>query len=342
MAISFSGDNGTTVASLEDVLSTLGSTAFWTATTAQYGVGAATAVTPVHLTETAPSTIDDAQIQTWLKAKLAGTTLGTPNAQTIYTVFYPTGTTITYGGMSSCISGGFGGYHGSLNLPSGLAVPYAVLPRCAAIPGLTVLQTVTASLSHELIEAATDPYPNSNPAYQSVDQDHVVWELVLLGEVSDLCVADPNANYIPAGYAYVVQRSWSNSAVTSGKDFCQPSLPGDVYFQSVPVMNDSVGFSYHGQPTGAFTKGVHIPLNTSKTIDVDLYSEGPTSAWTVSAQPYTMGTLSFSWNKTTGSNGEVLQLTITALSHDPEFGGAPFFIISSKGNTYRLYLGFVN
>ena len=65
--------------------------------------------------------------------------------------------------------------------------------------------------------------------------------MVLLGEVADLCAQDPGANYIPSGYSYMVQRSWSNTAVNAGKDFCQPSLPGDIYFNSVPVMNEALG-----------------------------------------------------------------------------------------------------
>jgi hypothetical protein len=341
MSISFSNDTASVVTALDSFVGTVGNTSYWTATTSEYGVGVPTVATPVHLAEAAPTNITDNGVQSWLKAKIAANAFGAATSSTLYVIFYPSSTTIDYHGLISCQS--FGGYHGSVTLPGNMPVAYAVVPRCTSFGGMTQMQTTTTSTSHEIIEAVTDPYTESDPAYQHVDLDHIIWEMMLIGEVGDLCAQDPEADYTPAGYSFMVQRTWSNKAAAAGKDPCQPSLPNDVYFNSVPVMNDSVPFLFQGQQTGLTTKGVHIPLNTSKTIDVNLFSEGPTGGpWNVFAQPATQGTLNFSWNKSSGSNGDVLHLTITALAHEQSTGGAAFFIISQRGNTQRMYLGFVN
>jgi hypothetical protein len=57
---------------------------------------------------------------------------------------------------------------------------------------------------------------------------------------------------------------------------------------------------------------VKIPVGQSKTIDVELWSTGPTPPFTVGAkQAIGVKQLSFAWDKTTGVNGDKLRLTIT-------------------------------
>lgn len=336
VSVTFSNDTATMIQTADNFVGAVGGTSYWTQTTAEYGVGTATVGAPIHLAETAPTTIDDAQVQQWLVGKLSGPSpaFGTPNPNAIYVLFYPAGSTITYSGYTSCQE--FGGYHGSVTVGA-REYAYAVIPRCNS--GMGLAYDLTSTTSHELIEAATDPFLN-NPAYGTVDLDHIAWEMVLLGEVSDLCAQDSNAVYQPAGFSWYVQRSWSNAAPLMGKDSCQPSLPGEVYFNAVPVMTDTITFNWGGQPGS--TKGVHIPLGTSRTIEVDLFSEGPASAWTVSASAYQQGSLSFAWNRTSGVNGDKLQLTITANSYVQEFGASPFVVVSRRGNEQHWYWGLVH
>ena len=47
------------------------------------------------------------------------------------------------------------------------------------VGGLSAFDTLTGTTSHELIEAATDPYPYQNTAYGSVDDGHISWLFVL-------------------------------------------------------------------------------------------------------------------------------------------------------------------
>ncbi len=149
----------------------------------------------------------------------------------------------------------------------------------------------------------------------------------------------------PMRFAYGIQRSWSNVAVNGSHDPCAAPLPSQAYFNSLPVLNDSVSILYGG--TSHSTKGALIPVNQSKTIEVDLFSDMPTMPWTVSVNDLSgLGGggphLSFSWDATTGQNGTKLHLTITVLpgTGTSRFGGQAFIINSTNGPKHES-LGYV-
>jgi hypothetical protein len=167
--------------------------------------------------------------------------------------------------------------------------------------------------------------------------------MILLSEVGDLCAQDQSSFYTPANYDYMVQRSWSNDAANSGRDPCQPALPGTVYFAAVPELTDDVTFTYYGQ--SAPTKGVQIAVGQSKTIPVHLFSEAARGNWTVAAFALSAngpsGKASFTWDHTSGNNGDTLNLTIKLNSNDSNFGGVPFAVMASSGSEQHMYLGFI-
>jgi hypothetical protein len=333
----------------EDVVATIGASATWQAATSEYGVGAGAARAPIHLAAAAPVTIDDTTIQTWLTGQLDGThpEYGTPTSNSIYVVFYPTGTTVTNATLLSCQS--FGGYHSSVWVPGsgssspGTSVPYVVIPECAGTAG--ALFSTETSTSHELIEAATDPFGTTKVpgvAWSDVDTDHLVWQVLLGGgEVTDLCQLLYGARFIPFPYAHGVQRSWSNAAALGGHDPCAPSFPGEVYFAAAGVLPDTVTLKYGGVDN--LTKGVLIPVGQSRTIEVDLYSDAPAEPWTVSATDMSQlvggqtDSLTFSWDATTGPNGTKLRLTITVVKGTTLIGGQPFMITSSNGPRHEWF-----
>ena len=105
------------------------------------------------------------------------------------------------------------------------------------------------------------------------------------GEVADMCQDNDDSNYLPPGSTYTVQRSWSNAAATAGTNPCVPVPATGPYFNSYPTLPDQVTLTA-GSPSGGpiTTTGVNIPLGQSRTIDVVLHSEAPTSGpWTVTA-----------------------------------------------------------
>ena len=330
---------------VDTLLSTVGTTPYWAAATGEYGVGPGASTAPIHLSESAPAAIDDSEIAPWLDGKLDGThpEFGTPTTNSLFVIFYPSATTVTNGNLgTSCVD--FRGYHSDVQLSSGpwagLDVTYAVMSECAFTAlGMSVLDTVTGVTTHEIAEAATDPKIQSHAAYSDIDPAQYVWSYLSHGgEIGDMCERLPGAFFTPPSYPSVVQRMWSNAQSMMGHDPCQPTPTSDVYFNAAPVLTDSVD--------RGGTKGVLIALNQSKTIEVDLYSDGPKAAWTVSAKdtfldllgggPY----LSFSWDATTGSNGTKLHLTIKPLA-STQFSGEPFVIESTDGTAKHLWFGYV-
>jgi hypothetical protein len=342
--IFFAGDDATFQGQLEDFIAGIGSTAYWEAAVGEYGVGPATALPPVQLTEMAPATIDDTAIQTWLQGKLNGNDPAWPanDANTVYVLHYPLATTITLQGSSSCTA--FGGYHNDTQLDAAhksAYVAYAVVPRCMSFPPLTGIDAVTGAESHELAEACTDPYPQDNPAYVTVDDAHFEWERVLGGgEVGDMCAQFPGSFTKFPPFAYTVQRIWSNKQAKAGNDPCQPTPSGEVYFNSAPVLPDQLMLSIGGQMVAV--TGVEIPLGQSKTIDVQLFSDAPTSGpWTVSAENSSMTpSLGFAFDKTTGMNGDTLHLTITVNTAGRR-GSESFLLKSTLGTQETFWVGIV-
>src|SRR5581483_4201836 len=98
------------------------------------------------------------------------------------------------GNVTSCT--GFGGYHDDTKLPLAdgglMPIAYAAIPTC-----VMDANSLTAVISHEWIEAATDPLLSidggfsfqggPNTAFYLPDQDHLVWAIAGGGEAGDLC-----------------------------------------------------------------------------------------------------------------------------------------------------------
>ena len=141
-----------------------------------------------------------------------------------------------------------------------------------------------------------------------------------------------------------MQRVWSNKAAAAGHDPCQPQ-GASPYFNSAPVLGDKIPVV--GSPLGSFTtKGVKIPVGTSKTIELDLYSDAPTSGpWKISVMDASVffggsPSLSFTLDKTEGKNGDKVNLTIKALAKS-SLGASPFWIQNDLGGVSTVWIGLV-
>ena len=332
-------------AQVEAFAAGLGKSAHWAATTAEYGVGPVTAGTPVHVAAPPAATVDDTELESWLVSQLDGThpEWGTPDPATMYSIVYPVGTTLTQGGQSVC--GSSPAYHYEVMLGSNVRVPYAAIARCDPFLGLSGIDYLTAGLSHEWVEAATDPLPASAPAYSGPSDRYNDWTLVTGGELADMCTLTSTGPYYkPADLPFTVQRSYSNAGAMAGHDPCVPA-PAGPYFNAAPVLPDMLSGTVSGQ---AFTtEGLKIPLGKSATIEVDLFSDAETSGpWKVEASdPFGsafMSSLSFSWDRTQGKNGDKLSLTITRKGNPPGITGVnPFVLVSTLGGEQHAWVGAV-
>jgi hypothetical protein len=338
VSISFSNDDATLIAGADDFFATVGSTAYWTATTSEYGVNAGVAAAPIHLNEMMSGTIQDSDIISFLAGHLASGAFGTPDVNAIYAIIYPASVNINVQGLGmSCDA--FGGYHDSIVFDGGTFV-YAVLPRCPGfIPDAGDLDCLTGAASHELIEAVTDPDIN-NPAWAQTDEQHEVWNMLLYGEVGDICVYDSDAFYFPTGFPHMVQRTWSNAEAAAGRYPCVPTLM--PYFGATPEQNDTVTYNWAMYSQAGNTNGIKIPVGQTGTLNVDLFSSGPTQAIQVNVQGYpNANTLNITPSVLSGHNGDVLHFSVQHQSDDSAYGGAPFIVTAWIGDRYHYYLGWV-
>jgi hypothetical protein len=271
VAIVFSGDP--LASQVTDFTSKIASSAYWHDLGVEYGVGAITALDTITVNEAAPATITSAAIETWLTSKLTGATpeFGVPDASTLYAVYYPNTTTITMDGFAgaqgqSCM--GYGGYHFEINV-AGTNVGYAVLPRCSDIDELTV------AASHEYFEWATDPFPQTQPAYAKLDDAHWAWQAAFIGELGDLCTYLDRDYLRPTEIGFQVQTMWSNKASLAGKFPCAPKA-NVTYLQGIPTTEDSavVPSQVQGQPD-ITTKAIRVKPGQSRTVDVLVYADQP-------------------------------------------------------------------
>lgn len=153
-------------------------------------IGTITLTTPDVSTSVA-----DSDIQQMLNNAIANNSaFPQPTANTLYFVYLPSGVTVVQSSSSSCQA--FCGYHDAINNQIFYAVmPYPDCAGCAA--NLATLDALTATSSHELCEAITDPVPGQG------------WYDQQNGEIGDICAWQTKQ----IG-SYTVQKEWSNSANT--------------------------------------------------------------------------------------------------------------------------------
>jgi hypothetical protein len=340
------------VAQVEGMLTELTQTTTWSQQTAEYGVGALQIRPTILIPGTPPATLDDTSgnvtpFEQTLASNLSGASpaWGAADTSTIYMFVLPSGTQINSDGLCCDPNNGFFGYH--YDAPVGAKdVAYAVACNCPGFvgPNLTALEAVTTTVSHELAEAATNPFVSATPALGQEDDAHTIWAIGTFGgEVADMCQNDSDSNYTPPGSTYMIQRSWSNAAAKAGTNPCVPVPATGPYFNSYPTLPDMVGINMgSGTPT-IMTEGVKIAIGQSRTIDVVLHSDGATSGpWTVAVQDLSQyigdqQALDVSLDKTTGSDGDVLHLTIKVLRADANFGGEGFVLSSTLGQQNNMW-----
>jgi hypothetical protein len=305
----------------------------WIAQTRQYFVGTGLGAAMVQLTEAPPSSLTDADVRASLAAKLDGThpEFGPVDPATlaseVFVLVYPRTTKIA---GTSCPERG--GYHGEVAIGSGRAT-YVVLANCSGLAA-----DLAAEASYELLATVTNPRPVARPGYTSFDANHAAWNYLKADGATELpqpCSGEGGVILFEDS-GLPVARSWSNESISQFHDPCVPALDGTPYFASSPVMTD-----YVTPPGGYSTQGIQIPVGQSRTVDVQLWSDGPTSGpWRVEASVapgFPPAALSFVLDRDAGVNGDVLRLTVTAHLA----GGIPFEVTSTLGAKQTVWMGFV-
>ncbi len=355
IAITYEGDDLQPM--IDDFVAKTVASSYWEDALGEYAVGKATALSPIHLDMKSqpPSTcnngkctLTDQSIQQWLAGQIKNTQgFPQPDVNTLYAIFPPANTTVQASSGALCQA--FQGYHSDFVMGPNKDefVVYSVIGRCPPMSAkITLLDNLTAAGSHEIVEAATDPLPIDNPAWNTVDDDHIVWGYFFGQELGDLCGVLPDTYYRPADLPYLVTKLWSNKAAAAGHDPCQP-MGDSPYFNSAPVFPDTINVP---SPSGfgqIATKGLLIPVGQEKTVEVDLFSDGPTALpWAVNAYDlasHFMGAspeLEITLDKATGQNGDKLQMTVKALRASKS-GASMIWIQNDLPTAHTVWMGMV-
>ena len=174
----------------------------------------------------------------------------------------------------------------------------------------------------------------------------MIWGYTPGGELGDMCEYVDAAFQPPGRNDFLVQRIWSNKSAAAGHDPCVPVL-SQPYAAAAPEMPSMLPFT-NVFGAAVQTEGVTVQMGQQVTIDVDLFSDAPSTAdWDLKATDVgalsgNPTTLSFSWDNTTGNNGDKLHLTITRTAASSAQNPSEFVIGSHiNGVSVSLWWGYV-
>jgi hypothetical protein len=336
-------------AQIGQFLSALVASSYWGQATSEYGVGSLSLAPTVVLPDPPPGTISDKEIQALITGSITadGGAWPAPTPGTIYAYFPSDSVTVTLDGsggatLVSCTD--FGGYHSYVDLGHGATTEYSVVARCSDYLGQGGIDFVTMAATHEFVEASTDP---TGGGYASVNLAGSGWAITAGGaEVGDLCKLDPTAPITPPVGGFVVPRIWSTAAAAAGHDPCVPPPTGDSYVLGVPDLVQTQ--IYPGQ----YVMGLSVPPGSTTTVNVHFYADAAVAGtWTLAASepdvpqlPDPAHQLTFSFDRTQGQRGDVVQLAVTRAPAAADAGlvtPAPFVITATLGSVQHWYWGVV-
>jgi hypothetical protein len=242
----------------------------------------------------------------YIQSAIAGNAAAAPDGNTMYMLYLPPGIdAIDPMSGTNTMCQFFGGFHDVYDMGGNA---FAVGQRCPVQgTGLSELQDLTITASHEILEAATDPTPGSGWVLGAADLQQPWTTAPTLvapgGELGDLCLG---TKWVEGGYTY--QRGWSNVAAAAGGDPCVPAYPNAKYY------NASAPQPWYMVAAGG---SVTIPLTG--------FASGPTGDWALESQPLSSSPTGFAASVTsatnfiaqmgmfpTTNNGRTATLTVTA------------------------------
>jgi hypothetical protein len=323
-------------AALETFGDKLGASSYWKATTAEYGIGAATsgAANHVRISTPPPATQDASLLDAWVVEQLSDTAAsGWPpwDASTIYVVYIPTATKLTPSGAT----------HFEVQVGTNPHVPYALIDENgdgAGNGGKSSLDVATENAAHEIAEVATNPHLFSDLGIVGFDAKHVAWQMSISdAELGDICELNSDATFGGgADLPFSLQRLWSNKSAVAGHNPCLPAPP-EPYYNVTPLDLETVSVFVDTAATAQEGWGYRIPIGTTKTIKLGFFSDQPmTTPWTITAvegnwfSPSSNKRLTIAIEKASGKNGDTGAVTVTANSQSTGAGNAVLMTVTAQ------------
>ena len=294
---------------------------------------------------TSGSSIDDTAIQSELAAQISAGKLPAPttdaagNNNTYYAIFFPPGLTITQGGSSSCVSGGFCAYHGTVASANGHEIYYGVHPDMQAGSGCDTgcgsasnpFDNYTSVASHEMSETITD----GEVGLATTNGPPLAWYDNTNGEIGDICNAIQGPVTGGDGVTYTVQAEFSNAdndcvyQSGNGNPTADFSLSASPASQTVAA-GASTSFTVTSAASGGFSGKIQLsvsglPSGATSSVTGDPSNGGATLA-VATAATAAAGTYPLT---ITGVSGSLTHTTSVTLVITGGSTGTPDFSLSA-------------
>jgi hypothetical protein len=326
----------------------IGASAYWKAAVSEYGVGPASSGGHVEITTPPPASfaVDPANDQ--IDAFVVSGVQGAPgngwpaaDSQTLYLVYIPESVAILQGGRDACANNV--GYHTETTVGANRHVVYGVVAEKCHDFLANIIDNTTETASHEIGEAATDPHTNTDLALTGFDTDHYVWEIFQQrqDENGDACEFFDDAYYKDVALNATLQRLWSNSAARAGHNPCAPAPTDVAYFNVTPLAQERIT-TLGTTSKSHVSRGFHIPVGSTKTVDFGGFSDAPTEAWSIAVRegdgfstPATQH-LTLAFDRPTVNNGDIARLTVSVTTA-PSKGNQILFTVLSTRNKVTHY-----
>lgn len=279
---------------------------------ADYGVGTGEHLMTYVIPGPPPATMDDPTMLDMIDQLIQAGTLPPPGnpADVLYMIHVPAETSFDDGdGFIVC--DGFYGYHWQYELTSG-TITYGVIGDCDDL-----LDDITGTLAHEIIEAATDPGPDGGYYLDTADDDP--WVAFYGSENADLCDYAPY--HVEDGFAY--QRSWGGAAAAAA-----------VSSPCVPSPADEIFFDVSAEPATI----VSLAAGQSTEFTLTGWSTAAMNDWNLTLDPesYTEFVPDVALDKATINNGQTVKLTVTVPAGTPP-GRLGAVVVYSGDDYYRYW-----
>ncbi len=180
----------------------------------------------LQLAENLAPSLSDLDIEKLLRTSAEHSRLGPLDADTLLLVYLPSGVTLSDAFFPHYCADGPRGFHRALRFRN-QQIAYAVIPRCGAEADLT------ATASHEIIEATTNPDPSAHGFAFEQSPGNAGFTAAGVEPV-DPCGMITMNHHRMVESGFIVQRAWSNSAASRGHDPCSPADGATPFLALVP------------------------------------------------------------------------------------------------------------
>jgi hypothetical protein len=230
--VTFAGDDSRLVARLEGFGAGIVRSPWWREVTDGYCASAHDCIGPgpagraVRLRRTLPRQVRDVDVEALLEDEAATGALAGLGTDALVLAYLPPGVVLSDAFHQRYCGGGPRAFH-RMARGANVSFAFAVVPRCGDE------RETTATASHEIVEATTNPDPNV-PGFRIGLESGATAFTAHGSEPVDPCGLLNRDRHRAVDGGFRVQRAWSNRAAARGLDPCVPAVPERPYLALVP------------------------------------------------------------------------------------------------------------